>query len=81
MARLAISRDFLPEYARLDRSVQAKVDDVFVKFAQHTQAGLHLEKMKGAIGPRVGTVRIDDHYRGIVVEPDADGRVPHAGTG
>ena len=71
MARLAISRDFLPEYAHLDRSVQAKVDDVFVKFAEHTQAGLHFENMKGAIDPRVRTVRIDDHYRGIVMAPDA----------
>lgn len=72
MARLAISRDFLPEYARLDRSVQAKVDDVFARFAEHTHAGAHLEKMKGAVDPRVRTVRIDDHYRGIVMAPDAD---------
>lgn len=71
MARLAISREFLPEYARLDRAVQVKVEDVFVKFAEHTQAGLHLEKMRGAIDPRVRTVRIDDHYRGIVMAPDA----------
>jgi superfamily I DNA/RNA helicase len=68
--KLAISRDFLPDYAGLDKLIQLKVNEVFAKFAEHTHAGLHLEKLKAARDPRCRTIRIDTNYRGIVMAPD-----------
>ncbi len=70
MAQLAISRDFLSEYACLDRGLQVKVAQVVARFSEHTHAGIHLEKMAGARDSRVRTIRIDAHYRGIVMAPD-----------
>lgn len=71
MAKLTVARDLLHDYARLDASVQRRVDDVFSKFTGHTQAGLHLERMKRAKDPRVHTIRITDNYRGIVMAPES----------
>lgn len=65
MAELAIDRGFLPAYARLDRRVQRAVDAAIGKFAQHTHAGLHLEKLAGARDPHIRTIRIDQFYRGL----------------
>jgi superfamily I DNA/RNA helicase len=67
---LAISTLCLPDYARLDKSIRTKVEDVFSKFAEHTHAGVHLEKLKGARDPRCRTIRIDQNYRGIVMAPE-----------
>ena len=70
MPKLAIAKDFLPDYAALDKQVRHKVEEVFAKFTSHTHAGLHLEKLAVARDPRVRTIRIDQHYRGIVMAPD-----------
>jgi superfamily I DNA/RNA helicase len=67
MAELAIGRGFLPAYARLQRRVQRAVDAAISKFAEHTHAGLHLEKLAGARDPRIRTIRIDQFYRGVVL--------------
>ncbi|MCZ7474699.1 UvrD-helicase domain-containing protein [Micromonospora sp. WMMC273] len=67
MAELAIDRGFLPAYAKLDRRVQRAVDAAIGKFAQHTHAGMHLEKLTGARDPNIRTIRIDQFYRGVVV--------------
>ncbi|GAB3864363.1 hypothetical protein GCM10029963_74650 [Micromonospora andamanensis] len=64
MAELAIGRGFLPAYARLQRRVQRAVDAAIGKFAEHTHAGLHLEKLTGARDPNIRTIRIDQFYRG-----------------
>jgi hypothetical protein len=70
MPKLAIARDFMPEYASLDKAVRRKVDDLFPKFEEHTFAGLHLEKLGAARDPRTRTIRVDDNYRGIVMAPE-----------
>jgi hypothetical protein len=70
MPKLAISKDFLPDYAALDKPVRRKVEDVFAKFTEHTHAGLHLEKLAVARDPRVRTIRIDQQYRGILMKPE-----------
>jgi hypothetical protein len=70
MPKLAIARDFMPEYAALEKGVRRKVDELFPKFEEHTFAGLHLEKLGGARDPRTRTIRVDDNYRGIVMAPD-----------
>lgn len=67
MAELAIGRDFLAAYARLQRRVQRAVDAAIGKFAAHTHAGLHLEKLAGARDPNVRTIRIDQFYRGVLL--------------
>ncbi|WP_229403582.1 UvrD-helicase domain-containing protein [Micromonospora okii] len=67
MAELALSRDFLPAYARLQRRVRRAVDAAIRKFAEHTHAGLHLEKLTGARDPNIRTIRIDLSYRGVVL--------------
>lgn len=67
MAELAIDRGFLPAYARLQRAVQRAVDAAIGKFAAHTHAGLHLEKLAGARDPNIRTIRIDQFYRGVVL--------------
>ncbi|MFC0530331.1 UvrD-helicase domain-containing protein [Phytohabitans kaempferiae] len=67
MAELAIGRGFLPAYARLQRRVQRAVDAAISKFAEHTHAGLHLERLAGARDPHIRTIRIDQFYRGVVL--------------
>jgi UvrD/REP helicase N-terminal domain/UvrD-like helicase C-terminal domain len=71
VARLAIAKGFLAEYAKLDKSVQSQVEAVFSKFAAHTQAGMHLEKLQHARDGRVRTIRIDAFWRGVVLAPES----------
>lgn len=71
MANLIISVDGLADFGALDKPLQKKVREVFAKFAAATHAGLHLEKLQGALDPRVRTVRIDKQYRGIVMAPES----------
>ncbi len=39
MARLAIAKGFLAEYAKLDKDVQGAVDVAIARFARHAQPG------------------------------------------
>src|SRR6266704_348095 len=71
MARLAMAKTAMQDYARLDRPTRAKVDAIWDKFAAHTHAGLHLEKLADARDARLRTIRIDRSYRGIVLAPDS----------
>jgi superfamily I DNA/RNA helicase len=71
LARLAIGVDFLAEYARLEKSVQSAVEAAISKFAEHTYAGLHLEKIQHSKDDRIRTIRIDAFWRGVVLAPDS----------
>jgi hypothetical protein len=71
LARLAIGVDFLAEYARLERPVQSAVEAAISKFAEHTYAGLHLEKIQHSKDDRIRTIRIDGYWRGVVLAPDS----------
>ncbi|MDG4807223.1 AAA family ATPase [Micromonospora sp. WMMD1120] len=71
MARLGIAKDFLTDYAKLQKPVQKAVDAAIEKFAEHTHAGLHLEKLANAKDPRIRTIRINQFYRGVVLAPDS----------
>lgn len=68
--RLAIAKDFLPGYARLDRQVQRAVDEGLAKFGTSSFTGQHLEKLDGARDPRIRTIRITHSHRGILLAPD-----------
>jgi len=67
---LAIAKDFLPGYARLDKQVQRAVDEAFAKFGTASFAGQHLEKLEGARDPRIRTIRLTQSHRGIVLAPE-----------
>ena len=71
MPRLAIDRDFMGDFSKLEKSVRDSVMEVFQKFAEHTHAGLHLEKLQHPKDDRVRTVRIDVNWRGVVLAPEA----------
>jgi len=70
MARLAIDKDFLLEFAKLDRPIAAKVQEVFGKFAAATHTGIHLEPIKSAKDKRLHSIRIDGYWRGVVFKQD-----------
>ena len=53
MATLGMHRDFLMEFAALEKPVQKRVFEVFEKFAAATHAGLHLEKLTHQKDPRL----------------------------
>lgn len=75
MAELAISKEFLSAYARLPRSARRAADAVFGKFAQHTHAGMHLEKLTNARDSRIRTIRVDRFYRGVILALDGDNHI------
>ncbi|WP_040815997.1 UvrD-helicase domain-containing protein [Nocardia concava] len=71
MATLAIDKDFLLDFGKLDRPLQDKVAGVFEKFNSATHAGLHLEKINNARNPLFRSIRIDKFWRGIVLAPES----------
>ncbi|MDR7304199.1 DEAD/DEAH box helicase [Haloactinomyces albus] len=71
MATLGLHREFLPQYAKLEKTVRDRVDEVFAKFAAHTHAGVHLEKVTGAKDSRIRTIRITGFWRGVVAAHDS----------
>jgi superfamily I DNA/RNA helicase len=71
VARLAIAKGFLAEYAKLDKGVQSAVEAAMAKFAEHTHAGLHLEKLQHSRDDRIRTIRVDSFWRGVVLAPDS----------
>jgi hypothetical protein len=70
VARLAIDKDFLDDYSKLEKAVQAAVKAAIDKFAAHTHAGLHLEKISHCKDDRIRTIRIDQFWRGVVLAPE-----------
>jgi hypothetical protein len=69
VARLAIAKGFLADYAKLEKSVQSAVESAIGKFAEHTHAGLHLEKLQNSRDDRIRTIRVDSFWRGVVLAP------------
>ena len=69
MPRLAIAKNFLGEYAKLEKSVQSAVESAIGKFEAHTHAGLHLEKIHNSRDDRIRTIRVDAFWRGVVLAP------------
>ena len=44
MARLAIAKGFVTEYAKLEKGIQNAVESAIIKFAEYPRADLLLEK-------------------------------------
>lgn len=70
MPALAIDKDFLREYTKLEKSVQERVTEAFAKFERSAHAGQHLEKVTNARDDRFRTIRITQFWRGVVLAPE-----------
>ena len=71
MARLAIARGFLAEYAKLDASVQLAVRAAIAEFTGHNRAEVRLEKPQGSRDDRIRIVRVDSYWGAIVLAPES----------
>ena len=71
MARLAIGKEFLAEYAKLDRNTRSAVDTAIAGFARQTHAGPFLETPRDSRDSRIRTIGIDSVWRGVVLAPDS----------
>ena len=71
MARLAIGKEFLAEYAKLDRDTRSAVDTAIAEFARQTHAGPFLETPRDSRDSRIRTIGIDGVWRGVVLAPDS----------
>lgn len=69
MARLAIGKGFLTEYGRLDKDVQSAVDAAIADFAKHPHPVSHLEKPQRSWDDRLRTLKVNSHWRGVVLAP------------
>jgi superfamily I DNA/RNA helicase/mRNA-degrading endonuclease RelE of RelBE toxin-antitoxin system len=71
MARLAISKDYFPAYARLPRKAQRKADEFLRKFEHDsTSTAIHLEPIKRTLDSQLRSARIGDDYRVILRAPE-----------
>lgn len=74
MATLALSRDFVTRFAKLETKTQSKVSELAVMFrklsAEQLRAakGIHLERYQGQKDERARTIRIDSNHRGVVLD-------------
>jgi superfamily I DNA/RNA helicase len=69
VARLAISKDFLTEYVRLDKRVQRSVDQAIAAFARHPHPAQHLETPQHPHDQQLRLMPLDGPWRGIVLAP------------
>lgn len=68
--KVALGSDFLTAYSRLPQGQQKKVRDFCDKFMQNPAApGINYERINGARDPNLRSVRVDQSYRGIVLQP------------
>jgi hypothetical protein len=71
MPTVAVGSDFLEAYARLPRAQQKKVREFTEKFkANPKSSAINYEKIHDVKDDKVRTVRIDQKYRAVVLQPD-----------
>ena len=73
MARLAITKDVLSQYAKLDKSVQNAVEAAIAEFANDPHADLRLQRVPGSRDNRMRLVRLADTWYGVVLAADSGG--------
>ena len=73
MARLAITKDVLSQYAKLDKSVQNAVEAAITEFANDPHADLRLQRVPGSRDNRMRLVRLADTWYGVVLAADSGG--------
>ena len=69
MARLAIAKGFLAEYARLGEDTRSAVDAIVAKFAKHADPGHCLEKPQHGWDDRIRILRVEGRWRIVVLAP------------
>lgn len=78
MATLALSKDFLSDFAGLEGRLRAKVHEIAAVFSRSTpqelreNRGIHLEQHRKQADPRARTIRLSDNHRGIVMAARED---------
>jgi hypothetical protein len=70
VARLAIAKGFLAQYAKLDPDARIAVDSLVAEFARRPHAWRYLEKPRQAIDDRIRLFRVNSLWRGVVLAPD-----------
>ena len=71
MARLAIAKDFLAEYAKLDKDTRRAVEALVTEFAARPHAWRYLEKPRRSLDDRIRFFRVNSLWRGVVLAPDS----------
>jgi superfamily I DNA/RNA helicase len=71
VARLAISKGFLADYAKLGKDVQRAVDRAVATFARDPHPGRTLERPRHIKDNRLRIMPVDGHWRGVVLAPEA----------
>lgn len=72
--QIAISDEFLSAFAALPRQRQGKMIDFLTKFRTNPRSpAINYEKVHAAFDPNIRSVRIDDTYRGILLQPEKTG--------
>jgi hypothetical protein len=71
VARLAITKDVLSAFAKLDKSVQIAVQSAITGFAGGHDGQASLEKVPGSLDDRIRLLRVDGAWYGAVLVPDA----------
>lgn len=70
-ARLALAKSFLDAYSRLPRKTQKKVRELTERFQEDpTRSGLNFEALEGTKDSKLRSLRVDQAYRMIVVQPE-----------
>lgn len=78
VATLALSRDMLADFAKLQKPAQSAVSKLADQFQKMTAAelrsakGIHLERYAHQLDDRARTIRIDDNHRGVVLDVGDD---------
>ena len=71
MARLAIAKGFLAEYAKLDKDTRRAVEALVTEFAARPHAWRYLEKPRQSMDDRIRFFRVNSLWRGVVLAPDS----------
>ena len=70
MARLAIAKSFLADYAKLDKDTRRAVEVLVTEFAARPHAWRYLEKPRQSMDDRIRFFRVNSLWRGVVLAPD-----------
>jgi superfamily I DNA/RNA helicase len=71
VARLAITKDVLSAFGKLDKNVQGAVQSAISDFASGDHGAAHLEKVPGRLDDRIRLLRVDEAWHGAVLVPDS----------
>jgi len=69
--KIAIGNEFLQAFSSVPQNIQKKVSEFLTKFRENpTSSGINYEKIHAAADKNLRSVRIDQDYRGIVLQPE-----------